>query len=328
MRIRIRPCRWCAEPPARDVPESRCPLGTRPADRHEGRVDGLLPRRGDDLGIDVPPTGTYPHYYFKPMEPWLKDFDASTPANGRSSRTTRPSASRSPTCCVPRWATRSLPTRTRSPPPSVGAGGNRTPRRPRSSFEKAGFRSRRRRGMPPDGKPVHHPHLGGRRHRPVMTRAGSMIAQQWRSSASIQKSMALPTAMWSNMFNGQTRSVDGLDGRDLGRPPRPVVLPRFLALGVPVAAPGSFSRRATGSAGGPRTRQDHRGRSAPSASTIPRASSSASTPEAGREEHADHPADVVQRVHGHGHDLLDRISRAPRPTPTLTRCPTGPTRST
>ena len=36
--------------PERDVPEPRRPLGAGAADRHQGRVDGVLSRRGDHLG--------------------------------------------------------------------------------------------------------------------------------------------------------------------------------------------------------------------------------------------------------------------------------------
>ena len=48
---------------------------------------------------------------------------------------------------------------------------------------------------------------------------------------------------------GDFEAIDRLERRDLGRPSRPVVLPRQLALAVRRRSPASRSRRATGSAG-------------------------------------------------------------------------------
>ena len=89
-------------------------------------VDGLLPRRRDDLGDRAcrrparrRNTTTSRCRHGSPTS-------SSTPARRRSSRTTRPSASRSPTCCGRRWATKSRPRTRRSARRSASAGGSRT----------------------------------------------------------------------------------------------------------------------------------------------------------------------------------------------------------
>ena len=76
----------------------------------------------------------------------------------------------------------------------------------------------------------------------------------------------------------------------------------------------------------PGARQDHRGRSARSASTIPRASSWARVREARGARDADHSADVLQRVHGDGRQPTGQATR-PRQIPTPIRCRTGATRA-
>jgi peptide/nickel transport system substrate-binding protein len=60
--------------------------------------------------------------------------------------------------------------------------------------------------MLPDGTPFTITISTEGDNRPVMTRAGSIIAQQWTQAGIDSKIDALPTAMWSNMFNGQNEA--------------------------------------------------------------------------------------------------------------------------
>ena len=92
--------------------------------------------------IGVPPTGLYPGYYFDPLESWLKDFEHRHREAEDTSPTTRRSDSRSPTCCVPPWASKSRPTQRRSPWRSAAAGGSRTSRQRQSCWSAPATRSR------------------------------------------------------------------------------------------------------------------------------------------------------------------------------------------
>ena len=75
--------------------------------------------------IAVPPTGTAPEYYHQPMQAWLADFELDT-GKQKIKPYDPTSASRSPTCCGRRWATRSRPRTRRSARLSASAGGSRT----------------------------------------------------------------------------------------------------------------------------------------------------------------------------------------------------------
>ena len=84
-------------------------LGAGAADRHQGGVDGVLPRRRHHLGDrhsadrDASRSSTTGRCRTGSRH------SSSTPASARSSRTMPPSASRSPTCCGRPWATQ-IPT--------------------------------------------------------------------------------------------------------------------------------------------------------------------------------------------------------------------------
>ena len=142
-----------------------------------------------------------------------------------------------------------------------------------------------------------------------MTRAGSMIAQQWRQfgiDAKIDRRARHagrrdgPPAI-STPFIGWSVETWG------GHPDLSFFLDSWHSQFV--AKPGKAQPPATGSAGPIRASTRSSRRSARSASTIPRASSWPGLRQARCRGDADHPADGLQCVHSHGHDLLDRISR-------------------
>ena len=82
-----------------------------------------------------------------------------------------------------------------------------------------------------------------------MTRAGSMIAQQWRQFGIDASTVVAQGTMNDRRAAGDYEAIIVVERGDLGRPSRPVVLPRQLALAVRRRSPASRSRRATGSAG-------------------------------------------------------------------------------
>ena len=264
--------------PERHVQEPRRALGARPADRHQGGVDGVVSRRGDDLGDRraADRLGIPKYYHAAAGEPGCRT-SRSTPARARSSRTIRRSASRSPTCCGPSLR-RPDPDRCRrrSPSRSAAAGGSPTRRRPPSCW--SGPASARRatsgharrqavrhqadgRGRGPSGDDPRRQH----------DRAAMAPVRHRRHDRGGAGQHGRPPR------RRRLRGDDHLERRDLGRPSRPVVLPRQLALAVRRRSPASRSRRATGSAGAIPSSTRSSSRCAGPASTIPRASSSAAT---------------------------------------------------
>ena len=68
--------------------------------------------------------------------------------------------------------------------------------------------------------------------RPVMTRAGSMIAEQWRRFGIDATTESAQAAFLTRRNGGDFEVGHLLERRDLGRPSRPQLLPRQLAFGV------------------------------------------------------------------------------------------------
>ena len=158
--------------------------------------------------IPIPPTGVYPATYFDPMEQWLKDFTIDTgkevihPYNPNTGQEIadmlRPSLGAQ------------IPTDPKAIALAFGRGWwKQDVKAAGELLEKAGFKKVDGKWMMPDGKPFTITISTEGDNRPVMTRAGSMIAQQWTQAGVDSKIEALPTAMWSNMFNGQNEVTMG-----------------------------------------------------------------------------------------------------------------------
>jgi peptide/nickel transport system substrate-binding protein len=131
--------------------------------------------------IAVPPTGVHPEAYHKPMEQWVEDFEIDTgkskfkpydPTVGRQlADTLRPSMGeaipKDPSAIASSfglgWWKQNVP----------AAG---------ELLERAGYRKIGNQWMTPDGKPFTVRLMVEGDLRPVMTRAGSMIVQQWKQA--------------------------------------------------------------------------------------------------------------------------------------------------
>jgi len=129
--------------------------------------------------IAVPPTGTHPDDYHKPMQDWLAGFELDTgkekikpydPTMGQQIATMlRPSmGDQIPT--DPAEITRSFGYGWWKPNATAAA----------ELLERAGYAKRGDAWYTPDGKPFSIKVMVEGDSRPVMTRAGTMIAQQWR----------------------------------------------------------------------------------------------------------------------------------------------------
>ena len=128
--------------------------------------------------IGIPPTGTHPEDYHRPMQDWLVGYEVDT--GKRKIRPYDPSFGKQIADMVrpsqPGRADRPGADRT-----SFGlAGGSRIRRRRPSCWRRPGSASGAAPGIMPDGKPFTIRVVVEGESRPVMTRAGTMIAQNWR----------------------------------------------------------------------------------------------------------------------------------------------------
>lgn len=131
--------------------------------------------------IAVPPTGVHPEAYHKPMEAWVKDFEIDTgkskfkpydPTVGQQlADTLRPSMGEA----IPKDPTEIAN--------SFGLGWWKQNVQAASELlERAGYKKVNNQWMTPDGKPFTIKLMVEGDLRPVMTRAGSMIVQQWKQA--------------------------------------------------------------------------------------------------------------------------------------------------
>ena len=221
--------------------------------------------------IGVPPTGSSPDVYHKQLEAWLRDFELDTGKRKIKPYDPDASARRSPRCCGRRWASRSRPIADEIAN-SFGRGWWKpNPQAAPELLETAGYSKRGDKWYMPDGKPFTiHITVEGEA-RPVMTRAGSMIAQEWRQFGIDATHGGRAGHHDRPPRRRRLRGDHLLERGDLGRPSRPVVLPRQLALAVRGAARQAAAAAQLAALVQSRSSTRSSSRSAPSASTIRRA---------------------------------------------------------
>ena len=129
--------------------------------------------------IGVPPTGTYPDYYHKKLETWLRDFELDT--GKHKIKPYDPDAGQEIAAMLRPSMGDQIPIDPEKIANAFGRGWWKpNPAAAAELLEKAGFTKRGSQWYMPDGKPFAiHITVEGEA-RPVMTRAGSMIAQEWR----------------------------------------------------------------------------------------------------------------------------------------------------
>jgi peptide/nickel transport system substrate-binding protein len=129
--------------------------------------------------IGVPPTGTHPEFYHVPLEGWLKDFEIDT--GKRKIRPYDPAMGKQIADMLRPSMGEQIPAEANQIATAFGRGWWKPdPQAARELLEKAGFTKQGDRWMTPDGKPFTVRITVEGEARPVMTRAGTMIAQQWR----------------------------------------------------------------------------------------------------------------------------------------------------
>ncbi len=129
--------------------------------------------------IGVPPTGVYPETYHNRLESWLRDFELDT--GKRKIKPYNPDTGNQ----IAAMLRPSMGEQIATDPPLIAEAFGRgwwkpNPQAAAELLEKAGYSKRGDKWYMPDGKPFTiHITVEGEA-RPVMTRAGSMIAQEWR----------------------------------------------------------------------------------------------------------------------------------------------------
>ena len=125
-------------------------------------------------------------------------------------------------------------------------------------LEKAGYSKRGNQWYTPDGKPFTiHITVEGEA-RPVMTRAGSMIAQEWRQFGIDASTVVAQGTHERSPRRRRLRGDHLVERGDVGRTPGPVVLPRQLALAVRRAARQSAAAAQLAALDQSGAGQDHR----------------------------------------------------------------------
>ncbi len=151
--------------------------------------------------IGVPPTGLYPGYYFDPLEGWLKDFEIDT---GKSKyKPYDPTVGQQ----IADMLRPSMGDQIPSDPKAIAAAFGRGWWKPNEQvatelLERAGYTKQGDQWMKPDGTPFSITILVEGDPRPVTTRAGTMIAQQWRKFGIDAKTQAYPTDFFPRVDSG------------------------------------------------------------------------------------------------------------------------------
>ncbi len=129
--------------------------------------------------ISIPPTGSAPEYYHQPLESWLQAFEIDT--GKRKLKPYDPTVGKQ----IADMLRPSLKDQIPSDPAEIAKSFGRgwwkpDPQAAAELLQRAGYKKTGDKWFMPDGKPfVIHLMVEGE-GRPVMTRAGSMVAQQWR----------------------------------------------------------------------------------------------------------------------------------------------------
>lgn len=129
--------------------------------------------------IAVPPTGTQPAVYHGPMQDWLKNFEIDT--GKRKFKPYHATMGKEIADSLRPTAGALIPTDRKEIDAAFGMGWWKpNPAAAKELLERAGYKKVGDKWMTPDGKPFTIRVMVEGDSRPIMTRAGSMIVQNWR----------------------------------------------------------------------------------------------------------------------------------------------------
>ena len=151
--------------------------------------------------IGVPPTGLYPKYYFDPLQDWLKNFEIDT---GKSKyKPYDPTVGQQIADMLRPSMGDQIPSDPKAIAAAFGYGWWKpNPQVATELLERAGFKKQGNQWMKPDGTPFSITLLVEGDPRPVTTRAGTMVAQQWREFGIDAKTQAYPTDFFPRVETG------------------------------------------------------------------------------------------------------------------------------
>ncbi len=129
--------------------------------------------------IGIPPTGTHADFYHRPLEPWLKAFEVDT--GKRKIKPYDPTIGKQIADSLRPSLGVQIPEKAEDVAKAFGMGWWKPDLLAAAELlQKAGFKKVGSQWMTPEGKPFAIKITVEGEGRPVMTRAGSMVAQQWR----------------------------------------------------------------------------------------------------------------------------------------------------
>jgi peptide/nickel transport system substrate-binding protein len=129
--------------------------------------------------LAVPPTGTYPKFYFDPLQQWLKDFTIDT--GKQTIHPYDPTAGQQIADLLRPTYGAAIPSDPAAIARSIGMGWWKpNPQAATELLEKAGFKHEGGKWLMPDGKPFTIKILVEGNARSIMTNAGTLIAQEWK----------------------------------------------------------------------------------------------------------------------------------------------------
>jgi len=151
--------------------------------------------------IGVPPTGLYPKYYFDPLEDWLKNFEIDT---GKSKyKPYDPTVAQQIADSLRPSMGNQIPKDPKEIATAFGRGWWKpNPQVAAELLERAGYKKSGNQWMKPDGTPFSITLLVEGEPRPTMTRAGTMIAQEWRQFGIDAKTQAYPSGFFPRVASG------------------------------------------------------------------------------------------------------------------------------
>ena len=262
--------------------------------------------------IGIPPTGRHPESYHEPLQDWLSNFELDT-GKRKIKPYDRGIGQQIAEMLRPSMGDQ-IPTDPKAIAAAFGMGWWKAdPQAAAELLEKAGFKKVGANWQTPDGKPFTVRVVVEGEARPVMTRAGSMIVEQWRRAGIDAKVDVAQGTLVTRRAAGDfdtliSWSVETWGGHQ--------DLSFFL---------DSWHSQFVAPAGTPQPPRNWQRWSHPDLDKVieeirkigfddPKGyRARARVRENRRARDADHPADVLQCVHGDGHHLLDGLPDGGRP---------------
>ena len=151
--------------------------------------------------IPIPPTGTHPQFYFDPMQDWLQSFEIDT--GKQKIKPYDPTVAQQVADMLRPSLGDQIPSDPKAIEAAFGLGWwKQDPDAAAELLEKAGMKKVSGKWMLPNGEPFTIKISTEGDLRPVMTRAGSMIAQQWTQAGIPTTIDTTPGVMWQNQQAG------------------------------------------------------------------------------------------------------------------------------